>query len=118
MGNAFTHIELRTSAVDRAKGFYADVFDWKLSDVPMDGFSYTMVDVGDGVGGGMMPVDSSAGSQWLPFVHVEELEGTVDRALELGASIVQAITPIPGDSAFAVIADPVGALVGLLQAGT
>ena len=30
MTNAFVHSELNTTDVDKAKGFYGKLFDWKL----------------------------------------------------------------------------------------
>ena len=47
MANSFCHIELHTSDVDKAKGFYGGLLDWKLEDMPMGDTSYTMVSSGD-----------------------------------------------------------------------
>ncbi len=46
MANPFIHIELLTQDVERAKKFYAGLFDWKLEDIP--GMDYTMINVGSG----------------------------------------------------------------------
>jgi len=35
MGNAFVHVELSTTDIRQAKKFYGQLFDWKLTDVPM-----------------------------------------------------------------------------------
>ena len=73
MGNPFVHSELATTDIDRAKSFYGQLFDWQFSDVDMGGgFTYTMIGVGDGTGGGMLkhPVPG-APSAWLPYVLVE-----------------------------------------------
>ncbi|MGA3114735.1 MAG: VOC family protein [Syntrophobacteraceae bacterium] len=52
MANPFVHVELHTHDPERAKKFYTELFDWKLDNVPdMD---YTIVNVGEGTGGGMM----------------------------------------------------------------
>ncbi len=115
MANAFAHIELRTPALERAKQFYSSLLDWTLTDVPMGDMTYTSIDAGDGVGGGMLSSDPSDAARWLPFLNVDDLPSTLDRALDLGASIVQPETLIPGDGTFAVLADPTGALVGLIQ---
>jgi hypothetical protein len=52
MGNPFVHVELMTSELEKSKDFYRTLFDWKLEEVP--GTGYTMIDVGEGTGGGMM----------------------------------------------------------------
>ena len=55
MGNPFVHVELNTTDPARAKAFYGKLFDWKLEDVPMaDGTTYTMVQPGEGTGGGLL----------------------------------------------------------------
>jgi len=52
MGNPFVHVELHTQDPHRAKKFYEELFDWKLEDMP--GMDYTVINVGEGTGGGMM----------------------------------------------------------------
>jgi hypothetical protein len=55
MGNPFVHVELNTQDVAKAKSFYRSMFDWTLNDTDMGGgMTYTMIDVGEGTGGGMM----------------------------------------------------------------
>jgi predicted enzyme related to lactoylglutathione lyase len=51
MANPFVHLELLTTDI---KSFYSSLFDWKLEDQDMGNMTYTMVRVGNGVGGGMM----------------------------------------------------------------
>lgn len=52
MGNPFVHVELQTNDVATAKQFYASLLDWRLEEIPFEGGGYTMVHVGEGVGGG------------------------------------------------------------------
>jgi predicted enzyme related to lactoylglutathione lyase len=54
MANPFVHVELNTTDLTQAKTFYEKLFDWKMQDIPMPQGSYTMIDVGEGTGGGMM----------------------------------------------------------------
>jgi predicted enzyme related to lactoylglutathione lyase len=54
MANPFIHVELNTTDVDKSKTFYGKLFGWKLEDRPMSTGDYTMIDVGDGTGGGML----------------------------------------------------------------
>src|SRR5262245_26104113 len=55
MTNPFVHVELTTDDLDKAKSFYRSLFDWKLNDMDMGGgMTYTMIDVGEGTGGGML----------------------------------------------------------------
>ena len=55
MANPFVHVELDTTDLAKAKSFYQSLFAWTLKDEDMGGgMIYTMIDVGDGTGGGMM----------------------------------------------------------------
>ena len=117
MANPFCHIELHTSDVDKANGFYGSLFDWKFEDMPMGESSYTMISVGeDGTGGGMMSKPCpDAPTAWLPYVLVEDVDQSTAKAQELGGNLIQEKTEVPGFGSFSVIADPTGAAVGLWQ---
>lgn len=115
MPNPFVHVELNTTDVAKAKSFYGQLFDWKLEDVPMgQGGSYTMINVGEGTGGGLMkhPVPG-APSSWLAYVLVDDVRAATDKARALGATIAKDVTEIPGAGWFSVIVDPTGAALGL-----
>ena len=82
MANQFAHIELTTSDLGKAKKFYKKLFDWKLTDMPMDhGAVYTMIAPGKGAGGGMqakpMP---EAPVTWLPYVEVDSVPRSLAKA--------------------------------------
>jgi predicted enzyme related to lactoylglutathione lyase len=60
------HVELTTSA----KFFCGALFDWKLDDAKMaPGFTYTMIGVGEGTGGGMMKAPAPGGARRLAAVR-------------------------------------------------
>jgi predicted enzyme related to lactoylglutathione lyase len=116
MPNAFVHVELNTTDVDAAKAFYGGLFEWKLEDVPMPEGSYTMIKPGSGTGGGIMkhPVPG-APSAWLAYVQVDDIAASTAKAKELGATIMQDVTEIPGIGQFSVLIDPTGAALALFQ---
>jgi len=118
MGNPFVHVELATSDLGKAKEFYGKLFDWKLQDIPMGSDSYTMIDVGEGVGGGMMksPMPNLA-SAWMAYVNVDDVVEATKKAKSLGARIIKDATEIGGGRTLSVIADPTGALLGLFSSG-
>ena len=88
MANPFVHVELATTDLDKAKSFYRSLFDWKLNEMDMGGgHSYTMIEVGEGTGGGMMkhPMPGEP-SIWLAYVNVDDLASATEKAKSLGAS--------------------------------
>ena len=117
MGNPFVHIELATDDVAKAKEFYNGLFDWGLEDVPMGpDMTYTMVNVGEGVGGGMMKNPApGVPSHWLAYANVDDVAASTAKAKELGANVLMDKTEVPGHGWFSVIQDPTGAAIGLWQ---
>src|ERR1700730_1600932 len=95
MANPFVHIELNTQDVAKAKSFYQSLFAWSLNDMDMGDMTYTMIDVGEGTGGGMMkhPM-SGAPSMWLPYVLVDDIVAATAKAKSLGAAVVQDVKEV------------------------
>jgi predicted enzyme related to lactoylglutathione lyase len=115
VANPFVHVELNTTDVEKAKSFYGSLLDWKLDDMPMDGGStYTMIDVGDGTGGGMVknPMPG-APPLWIPYIDVADVGALTEKARSLGATVYKDVTEIPGMGSFSILADPTGAVFGL-----
>ena len=116
MANAFVHVELSTSDLGRAKEFYSKLFDWKLQDMPMPGGggAYTMIDVGNGTGGGMMvnPMPGTP-SHWQAYVGVDDIHASTKKAKELGAKILVDVMEVGQYGWMSVISDPTGATLAM-----
>ena len=117
MANAFVHVELNTQDRAQAKSFYQSMFAWTLNEVDMGGgMTYTMIDVGDGTGGGMMQHPMPAApSMWLPYVLVDDIAAATAKAKSLGAHVVKDVDEVPGMGWYSIIVDPTGAALGLWQ---
>ena len=115
MGNPFVHIELTTNDVGKAKSFYKSLFAWKLKDVDMGGGqTYTMVDVGEGTGGGMFQM-AGAPVAWIPYVAVDDVAKAAAKAKLLGANILKDKTEVPGMGWFSIFQDTTGAIIAVWQ---
>jgi len=118
MANPFVHLELQTNDVAKAKAFYSKLFGWQLEDVPMPGgYTYTMIKVGEGTGGGMMQSQAPGGepSHWLAFVGVEDIAATMKKARELGAEVIMDVTKVADFGMGSIFKDPTGAVLALWQ---
>ncbi len=118
MANPFVHVELQTRDVAKAKQFYTSLFGWKLSDMPMPGGggSYTLIDVGEGTGGGMYQnSDPHAAPQWLAYVSVDDVGASTQRARELGATVLSDVMQVGDFGKMSVLQDPAGATFALWQ---
>jgi predicted enzyme related to lactoylglutathione lyase len=117
MANPFVHVELASTDVAKAKSFYQSLFDWKLQDMDMGpAGTYTMINVGDGTGGGMMKqMIPGAPSAWLAYVLVADIVAATAKAKSLGANVMRDVTEVPGAGSLSIITDPTGAVLGLWQ---
>lgn len=117
MANPFVHVELTTGDLDKAKSFYQSLFDWQLQEMEIGpGQTYTLIQVGEGTGGGMMakPMPDTP-TAWLPYVLVDDISAATERARSLGATIAHDVMEVPDTGSFSIIIDPTGATFGLWQ---
>lgn len=120
MANPFVHIELVSTDVKKAKSFYGSLFNWKLTDNDMGGgMTYTMIEVGEGTGGGMMqhPMPGQP-SAWVPYALVDDVKASTAKAKSLGAMIIRDVSEVPNMGWFAILQDPTGGVLGLWQSKT
>ena len=119
MPNPFVHLELNTTDLDKAKGFYGKLFEWTLEDTKMGekgDLDYTVIKVGKGTGGGIMKqLIPGADSAWLPYVEVHDIKASTKKAASLGAKVMKDVTEIKDMGFLSIIVDPTGAMLGLWQ---
>jgi len=117
MAHPFVHVELATTDVGKAKDFYGKLFSWKMEDMPMPGGdAYTLINVGEGTGGGMMKqLIPGAPSMWMAYVNVDDLKAATQKAKALGANVMKDVTEVKDMGWFSIITDPTGAMLGLWQ---
>ncbi|MEU9080613.1 VOC family protein [Kitasatospora sp. NPDC048538] len=112
-------IELYTTDGPAAKAFYRSVLAWETRDMPMGGgVAYTIAGPAGGgertMHGGMLQLgqehlDAGSGSEWHPYVEVEDCDGTVARAVGAGATVIIPVMDAPGVGRIAMLLDPFGA---------
>lgn len=112
MANQVVHWEIGGRDLDGLSGFYRDLFGWDAA-----GFdpNYRLVDLGEGVGGGLMRCQDDMPTYVTIYVAVDDLEATLTRVEELGGKALLGATPIPGVGAFALFQDPEGNTIGILD---
>jgi predicted enzyme related to lactoylglutathione lyase len=113
----FMWSELMTTDHEAAFAFYSAVFGWKKKremDMGRLG-AYLIFSHGDEDLGGMFtkPKDVQVPSYWLYYIHVADLDDTIERARTRGAKVVRAPQEVPGGARVAMLLDPQGASFGL-----
>ena len=110
----FAWFDLRTKDAKSAEGFYTALLGWGVVN---EGDMPPMFAGPDGpwalIGGAPLP----GGSQWLPYIRVDELDKATEKAKQLGAKVIQEKAQGPAGT-FTAIADPTGAPVVLWQPAT
>jgi predicted enzyme related to lactoylglutathione lyase len=115
--------ELHTTDPAAARAFYQSVFGWVTQDMPMEGFSYTVIQPAgggeDSSQGGIMqlaPEMTAAGasSSWWPYFEVADCDAVVAKAAEQGGTVIVPAQDIPGVGRFAFLADPAGAAFAVI----
>lgn len=101
-----------------AERFYGTVFGWTIEDSGMEGFDYHLASAGDDMVAGLMsmPADSAELPPfWMIYFAVDDADAFLVDAGKAGARIHQPVHDIPGTGRFAILADPQGAVFGILQ---
>lgn len=114
---AFSWNELATTDIDGAKKFYAELFGWTLSDMPMDDMTYTVAKAGDKEIAGLMSMPPECGDappHWGAYVTVDDVDASTAQAESLGATVTLTPRDIPEVGRFSVIQDPQGASLALI----
>ncbi len=114
MPNPLCHFEFMTADPKKCKDFYAKMFDWQFDDQAMPG--YTLINTGAEPSGAIFPKPEGADSPCINlYFHVDDIDGTLQRATASGTEILVPKTNIPGVGHFAIISDPEGLAIGMLQ---
>jgi uncharacterized protein len=101
------HLELHTGDLPRACAFYARLCGWRPERIDAGCGSYLALELGRGIGGGIVECDTLR-PLWLPYVRVAEIAEATDRARRLGASVL--LEPREGPAGWrSVVAAPSGA---------
>jgi predicted enzyme related to lactoylglutathione lyase len=112
--------ELLSLDTESAKAFYEGLFGWTAHDqeMPPPTGIYTTFMLGEFPAGGMMQIQPSWGdvpTHWATYFAVDDCDGIVARAQELGGSTVSPAMDIPGVGRFAWLSDPLGASFAVIK---
>jgi predicted enzyme related to lactoylglutathione lyase len=121
MHGQFAWYDLFTSDAAAAKKFYPAVIGWATQQ--WDKADYTMWAAGDTPIGGISPVSAAQSAQgvrphWLAYVVVDNAEASADRVKALGGQVMAGPEDTPDAGRFAIIQDPQGAMLAIIQPST
>lgn len=107
------------------KDFYCEVFGWTVNEFPMQDekgkySDYAMIDKsGEGIGGvcHKRGVNKDFPPQWVVYFTVEDINKSIDTCKRLGGTVIKDSKNENGDITYALLKDPSGAIVGVIQEG-
>jgi hypothetical protein len=114
MADPVTWFEIVGKDGNKLREFYSQLFGWKFTD-PGE-MNYGMIEAGEGgIGGGVGQVPPGEDGHLTVYISVDDLQGALDKAEQLGGTTVMGVTEIPDMVTFALFKDPEGHLVGLVK---
>ncbi len=118
----FVLAELVTPDLDAAKAFYGGLFGWTFGDVTLGGLQYAEASLGGQLVAEMVhrPARPSDRRQpaWLGFIAVTDADAAQKAAVAAGARSLMAPHDFPGRGRMAVLADPQGAVFGIVASAS
>lgn len=115
----FVWNELATPNVQKSKEFYNKMFGWEYEDKKVGDMTYTIVKKGDNEFGGIWEIPNAQQSQipshWLAYILVENVEQSVEKAKQNGATVVKPVQKAGEMGLFAILKDPTGAHIAFWQ---
>jgi uncharacterized protein len=112
MPNPIVRWQLVSPDPAAAARFFQQLFGWNVSQV--DAIGYREVTTGEGgLPGGIWPGPAEARPFVQLFVAVPDVEASVRRAAELGATTIVPRTALPEGDVMAVVQDPTGLTIGV-----
>ncbi|MCC6831561.1 MAG: VOC family protein [Thermoleophilia bacterium] len=117
MPDSVVHFDILGPDGPALQAFYAELFGWTYtgfdgSDEGMADYALTTAGEGTGIGGGVGASTDGRPSVTV-YAGVADAQEALDRAVALGATVVQEVTRIPGVVTFARFRDPQGNVMGV-----
>ena len=109
--------ELGTADLDGASRFYQTLFGWAIEKTDMPNMDYRLASLGKTRIAGLMPLSHQtpgAPPNWIFYVAVDDCDATAALARARGGRVLTGPADIPGTGRFALLADPQGAVIGVL----
>jgi predicted enzyme related to lactoylglutathione lyase len=117
----FVWVDLFSSDTAAASDFYSKLFGWTITDLSHNGRTYIVFKNGDKPVAGLVARASSKEkhlSRWIPYVSVSDIQATLGTVKSAGGIVRAPARNFPDRGWQAIISDPEGAVLGLLQSSS
>lgn len=108
--------ELNTRDVAKAKDFYAALFGWTYTTIPMEGGEYGLIMQGETMVGGIFDISSPMFAEmpphWFTYFACDDIDAKLEAIVAAGGTIIRPPFDVPDTGRIAIIKDPSGAVSG------
>ncbi|MDJ0498907.1 MAG: VOC family protein [Acidimicrobiia bacterium] len=113
-------IDLATTDLEAAKGFYVGLFGWTAADTPSPEGIYTMFSKEGALVAAAYEmsadmIENQIPPHWATYITVANVEESLATVQANGGSIVQPVHEIPGSGRMAAVQDPAAAVFALWE---
>lgn len=116
MGNPFAHVEIGSRDMEKARGFYEQVFDWKINATPMgEGQVYGVIDTGIAPGGGLFEPAPEVPVGVTVYIQVNNIEEALGKVEGAGGKTLMPKQEVLGEGWFALFSDLDSNVLGLWE---
>ena len=114
MPHPIVHAEIRSKDPDSTRAFFGELFGWTYpTEGALPGYTFVETGVPGALYTAISPLQGDSDLVTF-FVGVDDIESALATTKRLGGRVVQDPVSVPGVT-FALIADPLGHVVGLAQ---
>ena len=100
------HLELHTHDLAAACAFYSKLLGWRTEQIDNRSGTYYALLLGGGLDGGIVECGTPRAA-WLPYIEVDRVDATTERARDLGASVL--LGPREGPAGWrSIVSTPAG----------
>lgn len=115
MGNPVMQFQILAKDPAKQAEFYGRLFGWQTNADNALGYRMLETGAGSGINGGIWPAPPEGHPMVALFIAVENLAEQIERAKELGATVIIPPQKLPDGDEMAYITDPEGIPVGLFK---
>jgi hypothetical protein len=116
MTHPVVHFEIHGPDREGLQTYYGELFGWTFQDMPEVNYALVDTNGGDGLNGGIATAQDGKPRQ-IVYVSADDAQGTLDKAVALGAQVALPVSAIPSGPTIAIFVDKAGNMVGLVQPG-
>lgn len=111
-------VDLGSPDLPKSREFYGALFGWNCPEGPPEAGGYSVCDLGGKTVAGLGPqMNPDFPAMWMTYVNVDDAAATAAKVAPAGGTVLAGPMDVMDAGRMAILADPLGAVIGLWQPG-